>query len=281
MVISIPVRLMSQGCAQESNVVRFDFNGHSYEVVKEMKSWADAVDCAEERGGILAEIADSAEQDAIYSAIVGVAAVALDYTSVANGGGSAYVWIGATDIDAEGQWVWDGNHDGVSTLFWTGEGANGAGDGVAEPGAWANWGGMKSGTANEPDDFGNNQDGGAICLTGWPSGTTMLGDTSEWNDIQATSLCYFVIEYDHILGLNEEEGSKPQVFPNPAVNQVQISIPGNSSRRVVVYNETGQLIVDRMIAGNSTTVVSLQEFYGGAFVISIPELNWSTKLLKR
>jgi hypothetical protein len=39
--------------ADTSNVYEFSFNGKSYEVVKEMKTWNSAVACAVEKGGYL------------------------------------------------------------------------------------------------------------------------------------------------------------------------------------------------------------------------------------
>ncbi len=59
----------SQGfgqCADSLNIYSFEYNGHSYEVVKENKTWTDASACAVERGGYLSEINDSAEQDSIF-----------------------------------------------------------------------------------------------------------------------------------------------------------------------------------------------------------------------
>ena len=53
-------------CADTSNIYAFKYNSKTYEVVKENKSWVDAAACAVQKGGILTEINDSAEQNAIY-----------------------------------------------------------------------------------------------------------------------------------------------------------------------------------------------------------------------
>lgn len=105
-------QLLSQ-CTNNSNIFNFSFNGKSYEVVKDKKSWSDAASCAVERGGYLVEINDSAEQLAVYNAIIS-AGVSSTYTNIANGGGIAYVWIGATDQANEGTWLWNGNNDSMA-----------------------------------------------------------------------------------------------------------------------------------------------------------------------
>jgi hypothetical protein len=58
------------------------------------KTWADAAACAVERGGYLTEISSQAEQDTIYQSIVNGAGVPSYYTTVADGGGIVYIWIG-------------------------------------------------------------------------------------------------------------------------------------------------------------------------------------------
>jgi len=187
----------AQPCASPANIYGFSYDGKNYEVVKEMKTWVNAAACAVERGGYLVHINDQAEQDAIYDAIVNGAAVPPSYTVVPDGGGVAYVWIGATDKQVEVAWLWDGDNNGSGDNFWNGQGTAGTGGGSAVGGAFFNWGGTSTGIPNEPDDFNANQDAAAIALAGWPSGTTMLGIAGEWNDISITNSIYFVIEIDY------------------------------------------------------------------------------------
>ena len=66
-------------------------------------------------------------------------------TTASDGGGSKYVWLGASDGITEGQWL------GISTSF-----------------SYTNWG---SGSLDQPDNF-NNQDGLALGMENWPSGST-------------------------------------------------------------------------------------------------------------
>jgi hypothetical protein len=189
--------MLHSQCVSDENAYVFNFDGKKYEVISELKNWAEAAACAVERGGILAEISSKAEQDTIYSAIVNGAGIPADYTVVTDGGGIAYVWIGATDHHSEGTWIWDGNGDSIGTGFWNGQGAAGAGDGTPVDEMFNNWGGSGTGTPNEPDDYGAGQDGAAIALAKWPAGVAFtLGVASEWNDISSANELYFVIEYD-------------------------------------------------------------------------------------
>lgn len=57
-------------CVNEDDVYTFTYEGHTYEIIKSLKSWADAAACAVERGGYLVEISSQAEQDTVYQYIV-------------------------------------------------------------------------------------------------------------------------------------------------------------------------------------------------------------------
>ena len=46
----------AQTCAGASDIYSFNYNGHTYEVVKEKKNWTDAAACAVALKGYLAEI---------------------------------------------------------------------------------------------------------------------------------------------------------------------------------------------------------------------------------
>jgi hypothetical protein len=184
-------------CVNEDSVYTFTYEGHTYEIVKSQKNWADAAACAVERGGYLVKIDSLAEQDTVYQSIVAGAAIQSDYTIVNDGGGIAYVWIGATDQSVEGKWLWDGDGDSTGINFWNGQGLAGAGDGAPVEEMFNYWGGTNSGVTNEPDNFGEGQDGAAIGLAKWPAGIDFtLGITSEWNDISSENELYFVVEYD-------------------------------------------------------------------------------------
>ncbi|MEA1876527.1 MAG: T9SS type A sorting domain-containing protein [Bacteroidota bacterium] len=250
-------------CADTVNIFEFTFNGKTYEIVKERKAWDAAAACAQERGGYLVEINDKAEQDTIHSAIINGAGVSTTYVSVNNGGGIAYVWIGATDKKLEGTWLWDGNNDDEGINFWTGQGTNGANNGRAINGAYNNWGGTSTRTPKEPDNYGSAQDHGAIGLTGWPAGTTMLGIPGEWNDIIGSSSLYFVIEYDSTsAGIVTYKEAEFEVYPNPTKGI--LNVKGNGIVSIEIVDITG-----KTISYSNPLAIDLSNYKKGSYFLKI------------
>ncbi|HEU4496439.1 MAG TPA: T9SS type A sorting domain-containing protein [Flavobacterium sp.] len=256
-------------CANAANIYSFSYGGKTYEVVKEMKTWANAAACAVERGGYLVEINDANEQAAVYNAIIGGAGVSPTYTTINNGGGIAYVWIGATDQANEGMWLWDGNNDNSFTSFWMGQGANGFGNGVTIDSRYNNWGGTSTGTRQEPDDFATGQDYGAIGLAGWPAGNPFLGIAGEWNDIIGSSLLYFVIEKQTGLGLNSETlQSKLKISPNPATNSLLVEGQDlQDQNNFVIYDCAGKVIIKDTFLNNNK--INVQSLANGLYFLKI------------
>ncbi len=181
---------------ESTTPVEVEYGGHKYVIVKEFKSWADAAADAVSRGGYLVEIGSQAEQDAVYDAIR--SAVSPSYTTVRDGGGVAYVWIGAK-ATADRAWVWNGaNASGTLPAFWTGDN-----NGSPVDQSYVNWGGRSAGSYNEPDNFTdpdvspNGQGAAAIGLADWPKGSSSpLGVAGEWNDIADSNRLYYVVEID-------------------------------------------------------------------------------------
>lgn len=229
-------------CLDSTNVYTFTYAGKTYEVVKELKNWADAAACAVERGGYLVEINDANEQDSVYHAITAGAKISSTYTTIGNGGGIAYIWIGATDQQAEGTWLWDGDNDKAGINFWNGQGANGTGNGTPINEAYVNWGGSSTNVIEEPDNFGAGQNHGAMALSGWPSGSTFLGVAGEWNDIIGSSQLYFVIEKDNTTNVEDPAirlGERLILFPNPSQGVVTLD---KIYEKTEIYDFAGQLV---------------------------------------
>lgn len=168
-------------CASPANIYAFNYNGKTYEIVKENKTWANAAACAVSKGGALAEINDAAENAALFTELTTNAGIVVSSTIAPDGGGGSYVWLGGNDLLVEGNWIWDGDNMNGGPQFWMGT-ANGNPVG----GLYNNWG-------NEPDNF-NGQDALGLSLNGWP-----LGVASEWNDVDHLNTLYFVIEHPGIL----------------------------------------------------------------------------------
>ena len=221
-------------CADESNVYSFEYDGRTYEVVKENKNWVKAAACAVEREGFLAEIIDADEQSAIFSQLSSIADVTNSNTTAPDGGGKAYVWIGGNDMSTEGNWIWDGNNDGTGTQFWMGTTT-----GSAVGGLYNNWG-------NEPDDYLNDQDGLAISLNGWP-----FGSAGQWNDVSQTNTLYYLIEYSTSLSTDVTPlESKIGLHPNPSVDFVQVSGLTDDEVSYIFYDVNGSAIKISVVSNN-------------------------------
>ncbi|MFZ4740357.1 MAG: T9SS type A sorting domain-containing protein [Bacteroidales bacterium] len=271
-LVILPFVKLSAQCAQSSNIYTFTYGGHTYEVVKELKNWTNAAACAVERGGYLVEINDQAEQTYIYNQIQ-AAGVSSTYTQVMDGGGTAYIWIGANDKFTEGSWKWDGTNTNTGTSFWNGQGAAGVGGGSAVNNAFINWGGKSTGTINEPDDYGNQQDAAAIALSGWPLGTTMLGIGGEWNDIALSNSIFFIIEKNNS-GLNEiNKVNEIELYPNPSKDIIQLKNIDDKNATIQILNIEGKVIKQILFSELSIGKININNLPKGVYFVKVNDRN--------
>jgi hypothetical protein len=195
-MVSITVAITAGLSTLLISVARADFtfsqSGHTYLAVTTPLAWtAAAADATSQeidgQSGSLARIDDQAENDAIIAALLAnIPSADFSNTDAIDGGGGAYVWLGATDRVTEGVWHWDGDADGAGDQFWQG---NQNGNPVG--GLYNNWG--RGTRQNEPDNFffmGSDQDAAGISLNGWP-----LGSAGQWNDVALTNALYYLVEF--------------------------------------------------------------------------------------
>ena len=85
----------------------WSFNGHTYQLVKDLKTWDAANTYAKSSGGYLVKVDSSAENQSILTE-VSSRFTAADYgiTYADDGGSASYIWLGASDAASEGQWLW-------------------------------------------------------------------------------------------------------------------------------------------------------------------------------
>jgi hypothetical protein len=175
-------------CANPANIYSFTYNGHNYEVVKELKNWTAANTCAIERGGYLVCIESDAEKNQIMGQLMmsTAANISPTYYPVIDGGGASYIWTGGTDRITEGSWLWEGSP--IASFFYIGQGSAGTGGGSAVGGAYINWGNLNG---SEPDNYFylHDQDALGIAMNSWPHGVA-----GQWNDIDMYNTLYFIIE---------------------------------------------------------------------------------------
>lgn len=140
-----------------------------YEWVNLRKTWQEAKAYAEERGYDLVSITSAREAQLVY-ALIASQFNPEDYASwgyAPDGGGAVYVWLGASDLEQEGMFVWESGEDFD----------------------FENWGSI------EPDDY-EGQDALALALEDWPVGADQpLGKAGQWNDIDhLNNMLTFIIE---------------------------------------------------------------------------------------
>ncbi|WKW47183.1 T9SS type A sorting domain-containing protein [Myroides sp. JBRI-B21084] len=243
-------------CANTSNIYSFTYNGKTYEIIKEKKTWVNAAACAVERGGYLAEINDAAEQTAIFNQLNTNAGITTSNTTAPDGGGAAYAWIGGNDMATEGMWIWDGNNDAVGTQFW-----QGTKTGSPVGGLYNNWG-------NEPDNFGTNgQDGLAIALTNWP-----LGVAGQWNDVNDGNMLYYVVEHNiNASTLDNLINDKIKVYPNPVTDLLRIDENDAVINNIIIYAANGKLVktINKEQLKTNNNSIDLTNFEHGVYFLKL------------
>lgn len=259
-------------CANSSNIYSFVYDGKTYEVIRENKTWSDAAACALERGGVLAEINDAAEQNAIFMELNSNAGIATTNTVAPDGGNGSYVWIGGNDIAVERDWIWDGDNQGTTTPFWSG----GPLTGNPIAGRYNNFGNV-SGAQTEPDDFGTpGQDALAISLNGWP-----LGETGQWNDVSDTNSLYFIVEYPTVLSTKDIElEKKVKLYPNPVRENLTIETPTELLEKVTIFNALGKKVKSIDFTKTSSRKVDFSTLGNGVYFIRLKSLDGNSILRK-
>lgn len=254
-------------CGSSSNTYTFTYGGNTYDIVKTTNIWSDAAACAVQKGGHLLHINSQAEQDTVYQRILNGAGVNPNYTSVSDGGGVAYVWIGANDMASEGTWVWDGDGDSTGTVFWMGEGTAGSGGGSPVNGEFNQWGGSSSGSPKEPDNYNGSQHAAGMALGSWPNGLA-----SEWNDINASNPLYFVVEYENTTSLDPEEKDMDEhleVRPNPVQNQLHWSSSMKDVDAYQVLDPSGRTLLQGSYDGSGERRIELSDIEGGIYFLEL------------
>ena len=240
----------SQCSVDSVNIYSFTTNGIKYEIVKEKLNWVDAAACAVSRGGMLAEINSKAEEDTLFYH-VNKAGINAANTVAPDGGGASYLWLGGNDLAVEGKWIWNGDNDSSSTQFW-----QGTTSGSAVGGLYNNWG-------NEPDNF-YEQDCLGFAFTDWP-----LGVAGEWNDVAATNLLYYIIEYPNTTSIQEIKARSFSLYPNPVSDIITVNT--NSSLKNSSYIITDQL-GRTLFAGTLTpgsTQLDISQLIPGVYIFHV------------
>ena len=152
------------------------FQGSTYELHKTPKSFNEAAQAAAITGSYLAEINSEEENNAIFEQVSSlISSEEFASTTSLDGGGAAYVWIGGSDQDSEGNWQWINSRQTISL-------------------SRSEWG---SGALGSEPDGGTFQNGLGLGLENWPKGSSNgngYGNAGSWNDIDTSSALFYVTE---------------------------------------------------------------------------------------
>lgn len=240
-------------CVPNPNVVTFTYDGHDYELIQETLSWEDAAACAVSRGGYLAEINSQQEHDSVYQWL------STDQNITPSGTidvfGAASIWLGGTDKNTEGDWVWNGDNDASGTSFWLGQS-----NGSAVGGAFSAWGVSPP----EPDNSGGDQNYLTWRLTG--------NNTSLWNDLHAPSSLYFLVEKDmNSASISEQEGADLlSIYPVPSSNEINLVSNSNELiEQVDLFTHSGQLVATYLFESSKKATLNLSKLNAGQYLLNI------------
>lgn len=258
LLFSYSLTAQTELCTDTSTLYTFQHNNKDYTIVKDAKSWTDAIACASQLGGLLAIIDNQEEQDAIWAEIAN-ANITNSNTVAADGGGSSYLWIGGTDMGEEGKWEWV-YENGETVQFW-----QGTAFGNPVGGLYNNWG-------NEPDDYMGQQDGLGLALTSWP-----LGQAGEWNDLNIDNLLYFIVESeidtssgngsgegggngggsDSTVSISNHYVQSSIIYPNPS--STFFKIMRDDIKEITIINALGQEVYRKLAHSKTINISHLRE----------------------
>lgn len=264
----LPAVTASAQCADEAeNIYLFNYNGKSYEIIKENKTWTEAAACAVSRGGYLAEINNPEEQEAIFTQLAN-AAITPAETEAEDGFGS-YIWLGGNDITTEGFWALNGDNDEQAVFFWQGNAG-----GAPMNNRYNNWGN------NEPDNWGTDgQDALAMAIIPFPN-----GEAGKWNDVSHINELFFIVEHNSLLNTQQPDFENALVlYPNPATDIVNIT-NADSLTKAVIVTVTGQGIIALQKEELVTGQINIANLLPGVYLINLEFNNGkllSSKLVKK
>ena len=240
-------------CGPTPNVVTFSYDGHDYELIQETLSWEDAAICAVSRGGYLAEINSQQEHDSVYQWLSSDPSI--DPSGTIDVFGASSIWLGGTDKNTEGDWMWDGNDDAVGTSFWLGTST-----GSPVGGAFSAWGVSPP----EPDNSGGDQNWLTWRLTG--------NNTSLWNDLHAPSSLYFLVEKDISSASISETVNADLLSIYPVPSSDKINLASNSNElieQVDVFTLSGQLVTTNLFENSKNVTLDLSKLDAGQYLLNI------------
>ncbi len=236
-----------------NNIYSFTIGATKFELVKEAKTWKEALNCAISRGGKLAEI-DSEQKQKDILKNVSLAGIKLDLTRAKDGDNAAYIWMGATDASEEGKWLWDGEYNNIGLHFWSGDAS-----GIAVNNNYTNW------AAAQPNDYQLQQDCLGFALENWTGGSGgMLG---QWNDLNGNHQLYYLIEYSKPVTsiLYNMDNNTIQIECLQHLSLLKINHSQAASFRCFLYNPLGEIVIE----SSNQSEIPLNNISPGLYIFTV------------
>jgi hypothetical protein len=172
----------------------FKYGGHTYKIISEPASWADASSAAAAmqlggKQGYLARVNSASENTAILEAVTAhLTEEELAASLAQDGSDTPFIWLGGSDNSVEGRWIWSDNGD----QFWQGDF-----NGNPVNGLFTNWG-------IQPDSATGDEDALAMGLADWPEPFFDLGTAGQWNDLNGNTPLVYVVEFSGLSDIRLE-----------------------------------------------------------------------------
>ncbi|MEL0306715.1 MAG: C-type lectin domain-containing protein [Halieaceae bacterium] len=172
----------------------FKYGGHTYKIISEPASWADASSAAVAmqlggKQGYLARVNSASENTAILEAVTAhLTEEELAASLAQDGSDTPFIWLGGSDNSVEGRWICSDNGD----QFWQGDF-----NGNPVNGLFTNWG-------IQPDSATGDEDALAMGLADWPEPFFDLGTAGQWNDLNGNTPLVYVVEFSGLSDIRLE-----------------------------------------------------------------------------
>ena len=107
--------------------------------------------------------------------------------------------------------------------------------------------------------------------------------TEQWYTVDMDNVLQYVCDYDfdysdHV-GIEEVEQGTVSVYPNPASDQLNVTLSNSEPTEIAIYNAVGQVVLKKTISSQAT--ISLKDLPAGSYIIKSPAFAAQTFIIAR
>jgi hypothetical protein len=104
----------------------------------------------------------------------------------------------------------------------------------------------------------------------WHDPGTGWAKVTEANDNCTVTTANFDIFIDDCVGIGEDGIISFSLYPNPAKDELQVRFGGQASDyRIVILNQLGQVVYDKMTGGEQKMIINTSEFASGIYALRV------------